>query len=171
MAWYDDIVECLAVQEISLVTYVPDSSLDSVVTLLEKSSWCEVVHATREEEAVGIAAGAYAAGRRASTFMQSSGLGNCIGALTSLCIPYRIPLPLFMNLRGDLDEEIPVQVLMGRSARPILDTIGIPNFVVDKTDEVLPKTLGALKLCYASRNPVAICLPRQLHGGKTLGTV
>ena len=76
-----------------------------------------------------------------------------------------------MNLRGDLDEEIPVQVLMGRSARPILDTIGIPNFVVDKTDEVLPKTLGALKLCYASRHPVAICLTRQLHGGKTLGTV
>jgi sulfopyruvate decarboxylase alpha subunit len=171
MAWHEDIVECLFVQQISLVTYVPDSSLDRVVTLLEKSSWCEVVYATREEEAVGIAAGAYAAGRRASTFMQSSGLGNCIGALTSLCIPYRIPLPLFINLRGDLDEEIPVQVLMGRSVRPILDTIGIPNFAVEKADEVTTKTLGALKLCYASRSPVAICVTRLLHGGKTLGAL
>ena len=97
-------MRCLKDSDISLITYVPDVNISQATQLMEQDPTFHVVSATREEEAIGIAAGAYAAGRNAAVFMQSSGFGNSINALASLCIPYRIPLPLFINLRGQMDE-------------------------------------------------------------------
>ena len=121
MTWADTIVEALKDNEVSLIAYVPDVSIHQVTQLLEEDPCFHVVSATREEEAIGIAAGAYAVGRRAAVFMQSSGFGNCVNALTSLCIPFRVPVPLFINLRGQIGEFNIGQVAMGRATRPILD--------------------------------------------------
>ena len=104
MNWAETIVQALKDSEISLIAFVPDISIHQVTKLLEEDDYFHVVAATREEEAIGIACGAYAAGRKAAVFMQSSGFGNCINAIASLCIPYRIPLPMFINLRGEVDE-------------------------------------------------------------------
>jgi sulfopyruvate decarboxylase alpha subunit len=124
------------------------------------------VSATREEEAIGIAVGAYAVGRNSAVFMQSSGFGNCVNALASLCIPCRTPIPLFINLRGGVGEFNIAQVAMGRTTRPILDLLGLVHFTLEdehKMDRLLD---GALKLCHAGRQPVAICMTQLLHGGK-----
>ena len=86
---------------------------------------------TREEEAIGIAAGAYAVGRNAAVFMQSSGFGNSINAIASLCIPARVPIPIFINLRGGVGEFNIAQVAMGRTTRPILDLLGLVHFTLD----------------------------------------
>ena len=100
MTWAETIVECLKDADISLITYVPDISIHQVTRLMEEDDYFHVVSATREEEAVGIAAGAYAVGQNAAVFMQSSGFGNTVNALASLCLPARVPLPMFINLRG-----------------------------------------------------------------------
>ena len=125
-----------------------------------------MVAATREEEALGVAAGAYAVGRNAAVFMQSSGLGNCIASLASLCIPCRIPIPMFINLRGEVGEFNIAQVPMGRASRPILDVLGLIHYTLDSDYKLDQKVKGALKLCYASRQPLALCLTPLLHGGK-----
>ncbi|MCH8087607.1 MAG: decarboxylase [Chloroflexi bacterium] len=166
MTWAETIVEALKGNQVSLIAFVPDVSIDVVTRLMEEDPFFHVVAATREEEAIGIAAGAYAAGRNAAVFMQSSGFGNCINAIASLCIPCRIPIPLFINLRGELGEFNIAQVPMGRATRPVLDVLGLPYYTLTM-DENLDKVVrGALKLCYSSREPLALCLTPLLHGGK-----
>ena len=166
MTWAETIVQALKDWNTSLIAYVPDISIDKVTSLIDADPFFHLVSATREEEAIGIAVGAYAVGRNAAVFMQSSGFGNSVNALASLCVPYRTPIPLFINLRGGAGEFNIAQVAMGRTTRPILDLLGMVHFTLEdehKMDRVLD---GALKLCHASRQPVAICLTQLLHGGK-----
>lgn len=166
MNWAETIVAALKDGGVSLVAYVPDVSIDKVTKLIEGDDYFHLVAAAREEEAIGIAAGAYAAGRRAAVFMQSSGFGNCVNALASLCIPYRIPLPMFVNLRGEVGEFNLAQVAMGRATRPILDTLGLTHYTLESEDRLMQRVSGALTLCYASRQPLALCMTPMLHGGK-----
>ena len=166
MTWAETIVECLKDADISLIAYVPDISIHQVTRLMEADDYFHVVSATREEEAIGIATGAYAVGRNAAVFMQSSGFGNTVNAIASLCIPARVPLPMFINLRGEVGEFNIAQVAMGRATRPILDTLGIQHYTLDTDDRLAMRVSGALKLCYSARQPLALCLTPMLHGGK-----
>ncbi len=166
MTWAETILQSLKESEVSLVAFVPDISIHQVTSLLEEDPFFHVVSATREEEAIGIASGAYATGRNAAVFMQSSGFGNCINALSSLCIPCRIPIPMFINMRGEVGEFNIAQVTMGRVTRPILDVLGLQYYTLDTDVKLRERVSGALKLCYSSRQPLALCLTPLLHGGK-----
>ena len=166
MTWADTLVDALKENEVSLIVLVPDISIYQVTKLMEDDPYFHVVYATREEEAIGIASGSYATGRNAAVFMQSSGFGNCVNAIASLCIPSRIPIPMFINLRGEQGEFNIAQVKMGRSTRPIMDVLGIPYYTLDSDDRLLQRVSGAVKLCYSSREPLALCLTPMLHGGK-----
>ena len=166
MSWADRLVESLKDAKISLITFVPDISIHQVTRLMERDPYFHLVFATREEEAIGIAVGAYAAGRNSAVFMQSSGFGNCLNAIGSLCIPHRVPIPMFINLRGELGEFNIAQVAMGRATRPILDVMGLPHYTLTDEQDIEKVVGGALQLCYSSREPLAICLTPMLHGGK-----
>ena len=166
MDWAETILMALKESETSLVVYVPDISIHQVTKLIDDDDYFHLVSATREEEAIGIASGAYAVGRNSAVFMQSSGFGNCLNALASLCIPCRIPIPMFINLRGEVGEFNIAQVAMGRATRPILDVLGIPHYTLDSDDRLMQRVSGALTLCYSSRQPLALCLTPMLHGGK-----
>jgi sulfopyruvate decarboxylase TPP-binding subunit len=98
--------------------------------------------------------------------MQSSGFGNSVNAIASLCVPARTPIPMFINMRGGPGEFNIAQVSMGRAVIPIMDQLGLPHFTLEddgKMDKLLD---GAMKLCHANRQPLAICLTQMLHGGK-----
>ena len=64
MAWYDSVIQSLRDHDIWLVPYVPDAAGWNVVSRLEQDPAFLTVPSAREEEAVGIAAGAYAASLR-----------------------------------------------------------------------------------------------------------
>jgi sulfopyruvate decarboxylase beta subunit len=103
---------------------------------------------TREEEGVGICAGAALAGRRPALFVQSSGIGNMINALLSLTQFYELPLAIFVSQRGVYKEKIEAQFPMGRRLPGILAGAGIAfsEIKVDKdlniVDRVLPAAFG-----------------------------
>jgi len=166
MDWAETILMALKESETSLVVYVPDISIHQVTKLIDDDDYFHLVSATREEEAIGIASGAYAVGRNSAVFRQSSGFGNCLNALASLCIPCRIPIPMFINLRGEVGEFNIAQVAMGRATRPILDVLGITHYTLDSDDRLMQRVSGALTLCHSSRQPLALCLTPMLHGGK-----
>lgn len=57
---------------------------------------------TDEGEAIGIAAGYYlATGKIATVFMGSNGFANALEFITSLLIPYKIPIKLVIAKRSD----------------------------------------------------------------------
>ena len=166
MNWAEQIIQTLKNWDTSLIVYVPDISIHQVASLIEADPYFKLVSATREEEAIGIAVGSYATGRNAAVFMQSSGFGNSINAIASLCIPARTPIPMFINLRGGLGEFNIAQVPMGRAVVPILDQLGLPHYVLEDYGNMDSLLNGAMKLCHANRQPLAICLTTSLHGGK-----
>ena len=166
MNWAETLVQCLKDAQISLVSYVPDISIHQATQLIEDDPFFHLVSCTREEEAIGIAVGAYAVGRNSAVFMQTSGFGNCINAIGSLCIPHRVPVPFFINMRGDLGDFNICQVPVGRATRPILDVLGLPHYTLTQVSDMDRTVKGAIQLCYASRQPVAVCLTPLLHGGK-----
>ncbi|MFC1621027.1 phosphonopyruvate decarboxylase [Candidatus Omnitrophota bacterium] len=78
---------------------VPCSILSPFLKVLDKQN--ELLIATSEGEAMGIASGMYLAGKNPVVFMQNSGLCNAFNPLTSLNLIYGIPLLLLITLRGE----------------------------------------------------------------------
>ena len=166
MNWIENIKEGLKSHGVDIISYVPDKVTWRVLKELEADPFFTVIPAAREEESLGIACGVYAAKGRAAVFMQSSGLGNSINAISTLAIPYRIPFLMFISLRGDLGEFNSGQVAGGKAVRPILDALGIQHYTLNREDEVEKIVKGGIELCFNGREPLAILLPTILTGGK-----
>ncbi len=98
---------------------------------------------TREEEGVGISAGAALAGKRPAMFIQSSGIGNMINALLSLTDFYELPLAIFVSQRGIYQEKIAAQFPMGRGLPKILKGAGIRHTIISSREDfnVIPRKL------------------------------
>ncbi len=91
---------------------------------------------TREEEGVGISAGAALSGKKPAMFVQSSGIGNMINALLSLTGFYQLPLAIFVSWRGIYKEEIEAQLPMGKRLPGVLKAAGIPHSPVATRDDL-----------------------------------
>lgn len=114
---------------IDLVTSVPCINMKELLDIICSDPDIEHLAVTREEEGVGICAGAYLGGRRAAVLMQNSGLGNSINALASLDLLYGIPLLMIISHRGVEGEQVSAQVPMGELTVPLLEAMGIPAHV------------------------------------------
>lgn len=114
---------------IDIVCSVPCGIVDPVVQALPDTG-IRHVPVTREEEGVGICAGAALGGARPVLTMQNSGLGNSINALLSLHRVFDLPLFLLIGLRGGPNEEIIAQVPMGRATPDLLDVVDIEHVVL-----------------------------------------
>lgn len=145
------------------VIYVPDNPLSHVVRAFEREYVdVRLVLATREEEAFGIAAGLYLGGGRPTVMLQSSGLGNSLNALTSLLLPYQIPLLMIISMRGDASEWNAAQVPMGRAVPAILDAIGVPHLTADAPATTEDAVRLAGLTAFGTRTPGACLLARRM---------
>jgi sulfopyruvate decarboxylase subunit alpha len=145
------------------VVYVPDNPLSHVLREFE-SRYRDVrlLLATREEEAFGIAAGLYLGGRYPTVMLQSSGLGNSLNALTSLLLPYQIPMLIVVSMRGDAGEWNAAQVPMGRAVRSIFEAIGVAHVTVDSAASANETVYLAGQTAFGTRTLGACLLPRRL---------
>jgi sulfopyruvate decarboxylase subunit alpha len=145
------------------VVYVPDNPLSHVLRILgDGFPDVRTTLATREEEAFGIAAGLYLGGAKPTVMLQSSGLGNSLNAVTSLLIPYRIPVLAIISMRGDAGEWNDAQVPMGRAVRAICDAIGVPHATPDTAASVAAVVRAVGHTAFGTRIPGACLLPRRL---------
>ena len=145
------------------VVYVPDNPLSDVFRVL-LADYKDVITtvATREEEAFGIAAGLYVGGMRPTVMLQSSGLGNSLNALTSLLLPYQIPVLTIISMRGDAGEWNAAQVPMGRAVGPILDAIGVSHVTVASADTAAETIQRVGRTAFGTRAMGVCLLPRRL---------
>lgn len=121
---------------IDLVLSVPCILLKDFLDLINERK--EILHipVTREEEGVGIAAGAYLGGKRPAILMQNSGLGNSINAIKSLLELYDIPIIFIMSHRGGKGEKILAQIPMGKITDKLLDVAGIKTWSIKSSNEI-----------------------------------
>ncbi len=162
-AWAPAVCAGLTAAGVRHIVYVPDNPLSHLLEVLTRDyPQIRRTLATREEEAVGIAAGLYLGGVPAAVLMQSSGLGNCTNGIASLLVAYQIPVVFVMSMRGDPGEWNWAQVPMGRAIRPILDALGVPFLAVDRADEAESIVRTICHTAFSSRFPAAVLLPRML---------
>jgi sulfopyruvate decarboxylase alpha subunit len=145
------------------VVYVPDNPLSHILAALARDHpLARATLATREEEAVGIAAGLYLGGAKPALLMQSSGLGNTLNAVGSLLLAFQIPVVMVVSMRGDPGEWNSARVPMGRAVRPVLDAFGVSHLSVDREDEARDVVASLAQRAFGMRLPSACLLPRQL---------
>jgi len=165
MTWSDTVLATLKENNVGFVAYVPDNILMPLIKGMAADNAFISVGATREDEAVGMATGAYMAGRRAAVMMQTSGFALIANALGSLVVPYQIPAILIISERGTMGEFNIGQTLVARTVRPTLDALGIEHHTLAD-----PATLHfildqSIKQAFTTRAPVAFILSPPLSGG------
>lgn len=146
---------------IDLILSLPCIMLKDLLTVIEERKEIQHIPITREEEGVGIAAGAYLGGKTPAILMQNSGLGNSINAIKSLLHLYRIPVVFIMSHRGAEGEKILAQIPMGQLTPDLLDLLDIQKFIVNSKDDI-KKITWAINTSIESKSSVGIVLQKKL---------
>jgi sulfopyruvate decarboxylase subunit alpha len=119
---------------------VPCSLLNAFYRVLDETGTTHYA-ATREDIAIGVAAGAALAGRRPVVLMQNSGLGVATNALLSLTQLYRLPALLLVTWRGE-SVDSPEHTAMGTTTPALLELLGIPYGFASHAKSVRERVLG-----------------------------
>lgn len=94
------------------------------------------IELTREEDGLGICAGAWLAGASPMMIIQSTGLGNMINGLASLNMASAIPIPILASFRGIYKEGIESQIPLGKHLPAILKGCGIHYSIIDEVEKI-----------------------------------
>jgi len=140
---------------------VPCSILKNIINCLQVDPDVPYVSATREDEAIGIATGAFLGGQKPVVLMQNSGLGNSIGALASLPLLYKIPMLLLISWRGYQGKDAPEHLIMGKNTIKLLKDVGIPTQILSKkkTEKAISTAVNVME---EQQVPVAIVIKREV---------
>ena len=121
-----------------------------------------LVRLAKEEEGVGISAGAHLAGVKSAMLMQNHGFLASINGIVSFAHLYKIPLLMLVSYRGTFGERDPWQTQGGSVTERVLQALSIPYGVLDTPDTVERRIRQAQTLAESSLQPVALLLMRDL---------
>ncbi|MCK4687185.1 MAG: sulfopyruvate decarboxylase subunit alpha [Candidatus Lokiarchaeota archaeon] len=148
---------------INLLLSVPCIMLKGLLEVIEEKKEIQHIAVTREEEGVGIAAGAYLGGKLPAILMQNSGLGNSINAIKSLLELYKIPVIFIMSHRGAEGEKIMAQMPMGQITIDLLKLLTIETYILNSPGNI-KNIIKAVDKAKKTKKPIAIILKRTLWG-------
>jgi sulfopyruvate decarboxylase subunit alpha len=149
---------------IDFVATLPDEKMVAVIRSVEEDSGLRHIPLCREEEGIGICAGAYLAGRKTALLMQNAGFLNSCNALTTTCLQFQIPIVLLIYYAGDIGDR--GFSTLGAVTEPVLEALGIRSYILRKDDEIDETIAGAQILAEDSRKPVAVLLTKSVLGVK-----
>jgi sulfopyruvate decarboxylase subunit alpha len=147
---------------IRFLTAMPETWLVYLLQMADGDPEMTLVEVAKEEEAVGIAAGAYLASTRNALLMQNHGFLGSINGVVSLAMLYRIPLVMLIAHRGHWGEPYPWHTQGGIVTEPILRALGLPFEYARDPMKVGQQIREAQTLAWSSLSPVALLLSREL---------
>ena len=155
---YDALKEC----DIRLVSALPETWLVHLIRLADEDPEVILVRLAKEEEGVGVSAGAHFAGVKSAMLMQNHGLLASMNGIVSFAHLYKIPLVMLISYRGSFGERDPWQTQGGNVTEPLLRALGIPYVFLDAVETVKKRIRQAQTLAESSLQPVALLLTRDL---------
>lgn len=147
---------------IRFITALPETWLVYLLQLADEDPEMCLIEVAREEEAIGIAAGAYFAGRPNLLLMQNHGFLAAINGIVSLSMLYRVPVCMLIAHRGHMGEPYPWHTQGGIVTDPVLRALGIPFDYARDPAQVGRQIRQAYTLSLSSLSPVALLLARDL---------
>jgi phosphonopyruvate decarboxylase len=109
---------------------VPDSTLKHFISSGLKQK--KILVTTREDEAIGIAAGMSMSNSPTLVFMQNAGFANSISTITSLIQLYCIPLIFLIGWRGYLESDAPEHKTIGKIQPSLIKLLGLDSKIVNE---------------------------------------
>lgn len=164
--WHEIVVEVLKANDVRLIPYVPDNVLKPLIAAIHADPFFTAFTTAREEEAVGIVAGAAMAGMRGMVLMQTSGFATLANVLASLPCAFQIPVLMMVSERGTLGEFNLGQAAVWRTMRPTLEALAMEHHVITRLDEcafILDRTI---RQALMTQQPATLILSPLLTGGK-----
>ena len=155
---YETLKEC----DIRLVSALPETWLVHLIRLTDEDPEMTLVRLAKEEEALGISAGAHFAGVKSAMLMQNHGFMASINGIVSFAHLYKIPLLMLISYRGTFGERDPWQTQGGNVTEPLLRALAIPYFFLEAVESVKKRIRHAQTLAESSLQPVAVLLTRDL---------
>lgn len=156
------IVAALKEAGVNFITSLPDANLARLLAAVDDERDFTHITLCREEEGIGICAGAYIGGRQPAIIMQNGGFLNSCNALTTTALNFNIPMLLLIYYAGDLGDE--GFATLGSVTEPVLRGLGIRYYVLRRDDETRATIRGAATLAVDSRKPVAVLLTKHILG-------
>jgi sulfopyruvate decarboxylase subunit alpha len=156
------IYEALRKCGVGLVSALPETWLVHLIRMAEDDPEMILVRVAKEEEAVGVSAGAHFAGVKSAMLMQNHGFLASINGIVSLAQLYRIPLLMLITYRGHFGERDPWQTQGGGATEPLLRALGIPYVFLDEPAKVEKRIAEAQTWANASMHPAALLMTRDL---------
>jgi sulfopyruvate decarboxylase subunit alpha len=147
---------------IRIVSALPETWLVHLIRFAEDDPEMTLVRLAKEEEGVGISAGAYLAGVKSAMLMQNHGFLASVNGIVSCAQLYRIPLLMLISHRGEFGERDPWQTEGGGVTEHVLDALRIPHARLETPEQVVPRLTKAQTLAYSASRPVALLLCRDL---------
>ncbi|MDT8370010.1 MAG: thiamine pyrophosphate-binding protein [Longimicrobiales bacterium] len=141
---------------------LPETWLGLLLQRAESDAEMSLIQVAKEEEAVGVAAGAYFAGVPHIMLMQNHGFLAAINGIVSLAQLYGIPLCMMIALRGHWGEPYPWHTRGGIVTEDVLRSLGIPFAYADDVGRVQRQIREAWTFSQSSLSPVALLLTRDL---------
>src|SRR5882757_215246 len=156
------VYDALKASGVRLMSALPETWLVHLIRMAEEDPEMILVRLAKEEEGVGISAGAHLAGVRSAMLMQNHGFLAAINGIVSFAQLYRIPLLMIISYRGHFGERDPWQTQGGGVTEPLLRALGIPCAFLDDPARVEKRIAEAQTWAYASLHPAALLLTREL---------
>jgi len=125
-----EIFDYLIKNKIKNFVGVPDSTMKYFID--QGLKYKKVLITTREDEAIGIAAGFALSKSNSLVFMQNAGFANSISTITSLVQLYEIPLIFLIGWRGFLSDDAPEHVKIGKIQPRLLNTLSLENRILSE---------------------------------------
>jgi len=147
---------------INLVATLPDINLADLLREVDEDTGVLHVPLCREEEGIGICAGAYLVGKRCAAIMQNGGFFNSNNAIISTLLQYQIPLLLLIYYAGDIGDR--TFSTTGSMTEPLLRALGIRSYILREPDQAKEAIKRAQILAEDSKRPVALLLTKEVLG-------
>ena len=158
------IVADLVANDVSFVTTVPCKQLAGVIDEVESCPDIMHVPSNKEDEGMGLCAGAWMGGKRPCIIMQNTAIGVTINTLATLIQYYRMPLPMLISYRGELREPVACQVEMAVHTKGLLAQMHIPTYHFHRQSDADELDM-ILKYTFMCNKPVAILTDANFWGG------
>ena len=157
------IVEVLERIGITLAAYLPDEWLEHLIDRIQESATIHGVRIAREDEGIGICAGAFFGGRKAALLTQNSGILLSGNAIVGCALLHHAPFLMLVSYTGTVSDRRFYQINKGRATEPMLQSLGLRYAVLNEPDEVSGiEDLAAY--AYQSGQPAVALLGRNILG-------
>ncbi len=113
---YDALKAC----DVKIMSALPETWLVHLIRMADEDPDMTLIRIAKEEEAIGISAGAHLAGVNSALLMQNHGFLAAINPIVSLALLYKIPLLMLISYRGHMGEKDPWQTQGGLATESIL---------------------------------------------------